>query len=443
MIPITKPFLGEEEAALARQAILSGWVTQGPKVKQFEEAFAAYVGSKYACATSNCTTALHLALLAVGVKPGDVVITVSHSFIATANCVRHCGGEPVFMDIDLKTCNLSVKSLEQFLEEKCVCRQGQLFYKDVLKLAGGESPLKYFVDRKKDSSEALGRVAAILTVHQLGMPCDLKNILALSRKFQVPVVEDAAYAIGSEVSLDDGKSFGKVGKPHGDMACFSFHPRKVLVTGEGGMLTTNNEQLDAQVRLLRHQGMGTSDLVRHKSNKVIFETYDVTGYNYRMSDIQASIGIEQLKKIPAMLERRRQIAQMYAIGLKDISWMEVFSEPSDAKYNWASYLVRILDHAPKSRDELMQYLLDQGVSTRPGVMNAHRETPYQNYAWHLPESEKARDSIILLPSFHEIKDEEFDALVSSWTENQTVEINQKAYDRYDVKKFAETEAEAE
>lgn len=410
MIPITKPFFDDAEVLAAGQAIRSGWVTQGPKVKEFEAAFAAYVGARYACATSNCTTALHLALLAVGVKPGDVVITVSHSFIATANCARYCGGEAVLVDIDINNCNLSPRALEQCLKEQCERRPDGLYYKDVLSLAKGESPLKYLIEDQK-SLRTLGRVAAILAVHQLGMPCDLKAILSLARQFGIPLVEDAACGIGAEISLDDGRSFERIGKPHGDVACFSFHPRKILVTGEGGMLTTNHEALDAQFRLLRHQGMGVSDLARHQSNKVILETYDVTGYNYRMSDIQASIGIEQLKKIPAMLKRRKQIALSYAKGLKDVAWLKFFFEPADARFNWACVLARVLDGAPLDRDGLMQYLLDRGISTRPGVMNSHTEAPYQNYAWHLPESEKARDTIILLPSFHELADEDIQHII--------------------------------
>ena len=201
-IPVAKPYLGKEEARAAREAILSGWVSQGPKVKQFEEDFASYTGAKYACAVSSCTAALHMALLTVGVKPGDAVITVSHSFIATANSIRHCSAEPVFVDIDPDTFNMSISHLESYLQKDCKSRGGRLFHK-------------------------LGRIAAIMPVHQMGMPCDLSSILRLARKYDLPVVEDAACAVGSRIRFN-GK-WERIGRPHGDIACFSFHPINNLV----------------------------------------------------------------------------------------------------------------------------------------------------------------------------------------------------------------------
>ncbi|MBE9054579.1 DegT/DnrJ/EryC1/StrS aminotransferase family protein [Sphaerospermopsis sp. LEGE 08334] len=376
-IPIAKPFLGEEEAQAASQAVLSGWVTQGPQVKAFEEEFAEYVGAKYACAVSNCTTALHLALLAVGVQPGDEVITVSHSYIATANSIRYCNATPVFVDIEPQTYNINPDLIEPVISD---------------------------------------RTKAILVVHQMGMPCDLKAILDIAKKHSLPVIEDAACAIGSEI-LWEGK-WEKIGKPHGDIACFSFHPRKVITTGDGGMLTTSNPEWDKKFRLWRQHGMSVPDTVRHGSKQVIFETYPVLGYNYRMTDIQAAVGREQLRKLPEIIFRRRQIAEKYQELLSDISGIELPTEPVWAKTNWQSYCIKLADYIDQV--EVMQKLLDQGIATRRGIMCAHREESYQKENWScgidkkncacqlntcqkLLQSEKNQDQGLIIPLFVTLK----------------------------------------
>ncbi len=379
MIPVAKPFLGKKEASAASKVILSGWVTQGPRVEQFESDFASYVGSKYACAVSSCTTALHLALLTVSVKPGDAVITVSHSFIATANSIRYCGAEPFFVDIDPETFNISCESLKECLGSDCELRGGRLYLK------GNHA-----------------RIAAIMPVHQMGLPCDLKSILSIAHKFNIPVVEDAACAIGSEISMT-GRGWEKIGRPHGDIACFSFHPRKVMTTGDGGMLTTNNGEYDRYFRLLRQHGMSISDSARHSAKKVSFESYLTTGYNYRMTDIQAAVGIEQLKRLKEIVARRRQLALAYKKELSGIPWLKLTSEPVYCKTNWQSYPVRVLKDSPRRRDDMMQYLLENGISTRRGIMNAHQEPPYRRHAEILTNSELARDTVILLPLFYGMK----------------------------------------
>ncbi len=404
MIPVAKPYLNDDEINAVSEVIASGWVTQGPKVAEFEQAFADYTGSPHACAVSNCTTALHLALQVMGVRPGDVVITVSHSFIATANAVRMCSAEPVFVDIDPQTFNISVEKLRDFLSGECEQQADGLYYKNVAALSSPETPFNHI-------EQQLGRIAAVLVVHQMGMPCDLAAILPLAKQYGLPVIEDAACAIGSEISLDGGKSFEKIGKPHGDIACFSFHPRKVMTTGEGGMITCRDESLDAALRRLRHQGMDLSDLERHESKTIRFESYATTAYNYRMTDMQAAVGLAQLQKLPRMIERRREIVDEYRRRLEGIEHITCATEPAYGRSNWQSFTIRVKDSAPRARDAIMQFLMDSDIATRRGIMNIHQERPYCNEIWKLPASEAARDTAIILPLYYKLSDQGLDFIV--------------------------------
>jgi len=398
MIPLAQPVLGDEEVAAAREAILSGWVTQGPKVKEFEDAFAATIGAQHACAVSNCTAALHLSLLVIGVKPGDIVLTVSHSFIGTANSVRNCGAEPAFIDIDPATFNLCPQALSKFLNQECELRGENLFFKNASRLAVGESPLR-FINPKK-----VGRIAAIMPVHQLGMPCDIQAILTIARQHNLPVVEDAACALGSEVLA--GETWERIGKPHADLACFSFHPRKVVTTGDGGMITTNNQKYDATLRLLRNHGMNISGAERKARDAVILEEYFLTGFNYRMTDIQASVGIAQLRRLPEFIKRRRLIDQWYRKYFKSIDWLELPFEPEYARANWQTYPARVFKNAPLSRDNLIEHLFDNDIASIPGVMNAHQAKPYCQQNYSLPNSENARKEVIILPFYVDLKEDD-------------------------------------
>lgn len=406
-IPVALPLLGQAEAEAASRTILSGWVTQGPRVAEFEADFARYTGAAHACAVANCTVALHYALLAVGVRPGDTVVTVSHSFIATANAVRACGAEPVFADIDPATLNMDPDELARILAEDYAPGPDGPYYRDVARLARGESPLVHFCGE----SGRAGRLGAVLAVHQVGVPADMGRILPLCRAAGVPVVEDAACAIGSEVRL--GETFERIGRPHGDVACFSFHPRKVITTGDGGMITTNDPEHDRRFRLLRQHGMSVSDAARHAAGGIVFEEYLITGHNGRMTDIQAAVGIEQLKRLPGIVARRRDIADAYAAALGDVPGLTLPAEPPYARVNQQSYVVRLDD--PARQEPVMRALKDQGVATRRGVMCAHLEPPYID-AWRghgLEKSRLARDTGVILPLYPTMDAADVDRVAAS------------------------------
>jgi perosamine synthetase len=378
LIPVARPEHDEREADAVRRVLATGWWTQGPEVGAFEREFAAFTGAPHACAVSSCTTALHLALLVAGVRPGDEVITVSHSFIATASAIRYCRAIPVFADIEPATFNIDPRLVEPLITE---------------------------------------RTRALVCVHQIGMPCDLSLLIPLARRHGLVLIEDAACAAGSEIFLNG--RWEKIGRPHGDLACFSFHPRKVLSTGDGGMITTANDEWDARLRRLRHHGMNLGAHVRHVSSEVICEGYDELGFNYRLTDVQAAIGRVQLAKLPWIVVRRRELADRYRMLLGGHPALTLPHEPEWARSNWQSFAVRL---APGiDQRAAMQALLDRGIATRRGIMNAHREPAYPKGTWscgaacsecpagtcrRLVRSEEAQDRAILLPLFSSLTAEE-------------------------------------
>lgn len=374
MIPIALPFLGVEEADAAREAVLSGWVSQGPQVAAFEKEFSALVGATYATAVSNCTTALHLALKAINLQPGDEVITASHSFIATANCIKYVDAVPIFVDIDPDTYNI-----------------------DPARVAEAITP----------------RTRAILAIHQMGMPCDLTGLKALADRHSIALIEDAACAAGSQIRING--QWDLIGRPHGQIACFSFHPRKVITTGEGGMLTTSDPEFDRRFKLLRQHGMSVTDTVRHGSPQVIFEDYLEVGFNYRMTDMQAAIGRKQLPKLTDIVARRRAIASRYAELLGNIEGLRLPYEPEWARSNWQSYCVRLPRHADQKT--IMQSLLDQGIATRRGIMCSHREAPYlqDKLRFDLRQSELAQDNTILLPIYAQMTQDDCNRVAQALT----------------------------
>jgi perosamine synthetase len=370
MIPIAKPYLTADEAQAAYDTILTGWITQGPRVAEFEEKFASYTGAKYAVAVSNCTTALHLAMIVAGVQAGDEVICPSMSYVATANCIKYVGAKPVFAEIIPDTYNLDPVDTEKKITSK---------------------------------------TKAILLVHQIGMPADIDAFHKLADKYNLKLIEDAACAAGSAYKG------GKIGS-HSELVCFSFHPRKVVSTGDGGMITTNNEAYYNRMKLLRQHGMSVNDRVRHESSKLIFEDHIEVGYNYRMTDIQAAVGIKQLEKLDWIVEERRKIAMQYNEAFKDIDCIQLPVEKEGYFSNYQSYSIYLKDNCPLSRNEVMQKLLDAGISSRRGIMTAHRETAYKtNYAdVQLPVSEKACDSSIILPLYIPMKQADIDAVIENF-----------------------------
>ncbi|WP_327667678.1 DegT/DnrJ/EryC1/StrS family aminotransferase [Streptomyces sp. NBC_00485] len=370
-IPVMIPWLGEEEAAAVSEAVLSGWVAQGPRVAAFENAFAERVGAEHGIAVSSCTTALHLSLVALGLGPGDEVVVPSLSFIATANAVRYVGAEPVFADVEPATGNLTPATVDAV-----------------------RTP----------------RTKAVLAVHQGGVPADVHALRAACADWDLRLVEDAACAIGSTVG---GKPVG-----HGALlAAWSFHPRKLVTTGEGGMITTDDAEWAARLRRLREHGMNASAADRHASNKPVLESYLEVGFNYRMTDVQAAIGLVQLGRLDAMIARRRELAARYDDLLHDVPGLTPVRDPEHGQSNFQSYWVLLDEDFPVGRDDLLAALAEAGVSARRGIMAAHLEPAYADHpSAPLPVTERITRRSLILPLFHTMTEAQQNRVVTALRE---------------------------
>ncbi|MEM5777473.1 MAG: DegT/DnrJ/EryC1/StrS aminotransferase family protein [Candidatus Aenigmatarchaeota archaeon] len=379
-IPVTKPYFTEEESKSVLETLQTGWIVQGPKVRRFEEIFKEFVGAKYSIATTSCTTALHLSLIASGIKQGDKIIVPSFTFVATANVVEYVGARPIFCDIDLHTYNISVDEVEKILKR---CK----------------------------------KIKAIIPVHLFGLSADIDSIVKLAKEYNLTIIEDAACGLGSYYKGKHVGTFGKCG-------CFSFHPRKVITTGEGGMIVTNNEKVAKLCYSLRDHGTSRSDYQRHmeKGGSTLPE-YNAVGYNYRMTDIQAAIGIAQMYKAKNIIKERINKAKTYNKFLKGIAWLKLPYEPDNCIHSYQSYVCLIdkkefnnnIKKANIFRNKLMIKLEKKGIATRQGTHAVHTlgyyKKKYNIEETSLPNSFEADRLSITLPLYHQMTEEEQEYVV--------------------------------
>jgi perosamine synthetase len=365
-VPFARPSLTEADGAAVAEAVASGWVSQGPRVAAFEAAYAERVGAPDAVATTNCTTALQLALYVSGIGPGDEVIVPSLSFIATANAVWQCGATPVFADIDPRTYNLDPLSAERAITSA---------------------------------------TKAIMPVHQIGLPADMDPIRRLAEDHGLAVVEDAACAVGATYKR---RPIGSLGP----LACFSLHPRKVITTGEGGMIAVHDPEVAARLRRLRQHAMDVSDLARHSARDIIIEGYPERGWNCRMTDMQAALGLRQLDALDGILAERARLAERYTAAFAEMGTVEPPFEPRYARRTWQSYAVRLGPDAAVGRTALMRRLLHDGIATRRGVMAIHQEAAYPDpLRVPLRHTEAAARDVIMLPLFPGLSHEQQDHVI--------------------------------
>jgi len=354
-VPLTKPTLGEEEERAVLEVLRSGWLVQGERVAAFERRVAEYVGAKHAVATTNCTTALQLALEQLHLQPGDEVIVPSFTFVASVNAIIHAGGTPRIVDVQPDTWNIEPDEVERAVNE---------------------------------------RTRAVLPVDQFGLAADIDAILDIAQRHGLRVIEDAAPALGAIVR---GRRVGALS----EMTCFSFHPRKSVTSAEGGMITTDSDEAAERARLLRSHATSVSDLARHAAQGVIVEEYPEAGYNFRMSDLHAAVGLAQLARLDWAIARRRELAAAYDAALAGIEAVQVPHARDGFFHTYQSYCIVLTDAARITRDEAMQQLKRRGVTTRRGCMAVHLE-PYVTKRYgraSLPVSERLEARSIAIPLF--------------------------------------------
>jgi len=360
-INVMTPWLGADEVAAVAAAIESGWIAQGPRVAEFEARFAAATGAENAVAVSSCTTALHLSLIVAGVARGDDVIVPSLSFIATTNAVMYVGANPVFADVDPATGNLTAETVRAVLTPQ---------------------------------------TTAVVLVHQAGIPADASAVRATCEPRGIVVIEDAACAAGST-------SYGYQVAGSAAIAAWSFHPRKLITTGEGGMLTTANPEWASRARRLREHAMSVSAADRHLNAFSSAEEYLEVGFNYRMTDLQAAIGIVQLEKLPAMVRRRREIAATYQHAFAGIPGLRTVVDPPDAESNFQAFWIELRPPYPLDRESLLAHLAVHGISARRGIMAVHRQPAYKGHPCApLPVTDRLTDNTLILPVYHHMTDDE-------------------------------------
>lgn len=375
-VPLTRPFFDNREEKAVCRVLQSGWHTQGPAVAQLEQQVASLVHAKYAIAVSNCSIALYLSLLIAQVGKGDEVLVPSFTFIACACAISETGATPVFVEVNEQTFNIDPDDLEKKITSK---------------------------------------TKAILAVDQVGLPCDLDKIRKIAKRNKLFLVEDAACAFGSYYKKE----------PIGGLSettCFSFHARKIISSGEGGMITTQNGEIAEKARMLRSYGATIADHTRHTSKKIMTESYEMVSLNYRLTDIQAAILIEQMKKLPTILKKRSLLARRYNKKLFHIRSIRTPFIPDNVTPNWQSYIITLLPDAPLSQEEIMQHLLNHRIATRRGVMACHIEPVYKKQmpGVSLPVTEMLAARTITLPLFPDMTIEQQDYVIKHLTQLLTI-----------------------